>query len=582
MDEDDQPTKVVTAGDLEDMKDSKKGESTSSMRISDAEFDEASSLFDNLFDQIDQEAPTEEESPPVENDSPPVEMNLEAVKSDDDDDVDLDLSSGESEGPSQEGTREFQFERCEEGGVALEDVEDDELDEATRVDPGVELTLEGMEGTDALEIEGQGGTIEVQTSGADGLDLDDDEGFSLEGTEGESSLSSTIPTEINVEELKVSSSTTEFSINTIDDDDDDDIEEELDKTRGAIKVKQSPIKVVKSSPELTDEEDDPSVGSFSIEGLGNEETITATSPESIIEEDEDEGEGGLTASTAIDDVNVDDFDDEATRVIASGDASESKSFESLSFVGGDPQNENLEEGEDEATRIITSDEVSEQTAQTRLVTPRPHDDEFRVFQQDELLRMNTTLKHLREDRERLLNRIDEFEKERIVFKEDNLSLRAEIDDLKIELSLLRKRYNDEMEGVNYNLKLAEDKKLMYEEKSKQFQKEFDKLNQQVRYDFTKIQQRERELESQLELLKADSESQISTRDNKILELKRKIDALEFNMENLTILEQKSKEDKFQLEDKMDKAMRTLRQTIGLLEDEELSKEPSEIIKKFKI
>ena len=39
----------------------------------------------------------------------------------------------------------------------------------------------------------------------------------------------------------------------------------------------------------------------------------------------------------------------------------------------------------------------------------------------------------------------------------------------------------------------------------------------------------------------DSENQIQSREKKILELKRKIDALEFNMENAAIKEEKSRE-----------------------------------------
>jgi len=54
---------------------------------------------------------------------------------------------------------------------------------------------------------------------------------------------------------------------------------------------------------------------------------------------------------------------------------------------------------------------------------------------------------------------------------------------------------------------------------------------------------------------------------KILELKRKIDQLEFNMENVVIREQKSREDKIKLEERLQRMMKTLRGSIQLLEDD---------------
>jgi len=52
-----------------------------------------------------------------------------------------------------------------------------------------------------------------------------------------------------------------------------------------------------------------------------------------------------------------------------------------------------------------------------------------------------------------------------------------------------------------------------------------------------------------------------------LELRRKIDSLEFNMENVSIKEQKSEDDKRKLEDKLTKIMKTLRHSIKNLEDD---------------
>jgi len=115
--------------------------------------------------------------------------------------------------------------------------------------------------------------------------------------------------------------------------------------------------------------------------------------------------------------------------------------------------------------------------------------------------------------------------------------------------------------------IISEKKEVYEMKYKTLYKEFDRLNQKVRIDFNQVKQREKELESKLELVVMDSDSQVQTRDMKILELKRKIDSLEFNMENSSIRELKHREDKSKLEERLAKIMKTLRGSIQLIEDD---------------
>jgi chromosome segregation ATPase len=95
----------------------------------------------------------------------------------------------------------------------------------------------------------------------------------------------------------------------------------------------------------------------------------------------------------------------------------------------------------------------------------------------------------------------------------------------------------------------------------------ERLEQKARIDISQVRQREKELESKLELMAMDVDSQVHSRDQKILELRRKIDALEFNMENASIKEQKSLEDKRKLEDRLSKIMKTLRHSIKNLEDD---------------
>ena len=205
--------------------------------------------------------------------------------------------------------------------------------------------------------------------------------------------------------------------------------------------------------------------------------------------------------------------------------------------------------------------------------------DYVVHHDDELMKLSATIRGLRDDRQQLLDKIYKLEEEKKNSQQDNISMRAELDEKKIELTLLKKRHNDEVNHLRYQLNLTEDKRIMMEEKNKLLRQEFDKLASKVRLDFNKIQSREKELEHQLELLKADSEVQIRHRDVKVLELKRKIDTLEFDMENIIIKENQSKNLQGELEAKLDKTIKTLRNAISSLESEDDSLQKFELLKK---
>ncbi len=189
------------------------------------------------------------------------------------------------------------------------------------------------------------------------------------------------------------------------------------------------------------------------------------------------------------------------------------------------------------------------------------------FHEGEAVRLQATIRQLREERETLLDEINLLKQEKKLMEQDNLGLRAELDEAKIEVSILKKRNTSDNDEMKYKLRISEEKRLYSEEKAKQLQKEFDRLQHKIRLDFNQIKTREKELEGQLELAKMDSESQVATRDKKILDLKRKIDQLEFNMENAVIKEEKSREDKQRLEDRLERIMKTLRGSIEVLEDD---------------
>ena len=183
------------------------------------------------------------------------------------------------------------------------------------------------------------------------------------------------------------------------------------------------------------------------------------------------------------------------------------------------------------------------------------------------MRFQATIRALREEREEMLQQIKNLKSDSKELEQDNLTLKANLDEAKIEITILRKRHMVELEDIKYRLTMSEEKKAMADEKARQADMRREKLEQKVRIDFNQVKQREKELESKLELLSMDVDSQVQSRDHKILELRRKIDALEFNMENASIKEQKSLDDKRKLEDRLNKIMKTLRHSIKNLEDD---------------
>jgi CheY-like chemotaxis protein len=191
----------------------------------------------------------------------------------------------------------------------------------------------------------------------------------------------------------------------------------------------------------------------------------------------------------------------------------------------------------------------------------------RSFNEEDSIRSQGLLRAMREEREALLKQMNELKANMKLLESENLGLKAEKEELKIEIAIIKKRNQNEVEELNYRLKIAEEKRDIYKEKVKSVQVEFDRASQRVRIDHTQIKQREKELEGQLELVRADSQSQVESRDKKIIELKRKIDALEFNMENTVIREQKTRDDKLKLEERLGRMMKTLRGSIQVLEND---------------
>lgn len=151
------------------------------------------------------------------------------------------------------------------------------------------------------------------------------------------------------------------------------------------------------------------------------------------------------------------------------------------------------------------------------------------------------LAHVAAERERKLS---EFDKER----------QHAVDALQGEINELR-----------FQLKARVDKARILEGQVREAADEMERLKDRVRIDIRKIRVREKELENRLEIMKKDSEALISARENKIIELKRKLDLLEFNMDLLQDQHAREKESAGKLRERLAKAAQVVRVAGGLLD-----------------
>jgi len=127
------------------------------------------------------------------------------------------------------------------------------------------------------------------------------------------------------------------------------------------------------------------------------------------------------------------------------------------------------------------------------------------------------------------------------------------------------RLRAEVDDLTFQLKTKTDKSRVLDSQVRETVDEMEHLKARVRIDIRKIRVREKELENRLEMTKKDSEALIGARENKIIELKRKLDVLEFNMDLLQDQYSKEKENCAKLRERLIKAAQVVRVAGGLLD-----------------
>ncbi len=146
--------------------------------------------------------------------------------------------------------------------------------------------------------------------------------------------------------------------------------------------------------------------------------------------------------------------------------------------------------------------------------------------------------------------------------------KSQIDEFEREKALATEGLQAELNEMKFQMKARADKVKLLEGQVREANLEMERLKERVRMDLRKIRVREKELESRLEVMKKDSEALIGARETRIIELKRKLDLLEFNMDLLQDQYQREKDNTEQLRERLAKAAQVVNVAGGLLETRE--------------
>jgi hypothetical protein len=249
-----------------------------------------------------------------------------------------------------------------------------------------------------------------------------------------------------------------------------------------------------------------------------------------------------------------------------GNLSQSKELDLTKLASSNQENNNLNFKDPLPEKKIVNEEIYSHSP--KMSEQNRDYVELINLKESEIHRLGSLIRGLREDREVLIHKLTELEKSDERNIHEIISLKSELEEIKIDFSMLKQNSMEEVEQTNYKLRILKNKRDTLIEINKELKNEVERMKERSKIDVVKIKQREQDLESKLEMLKIDSASQIESRDKKISELKRKVEMLEFDIEATQSHQQKYKELQSHLQNKIDLIQKTLKASLGVIENDE--------------
>lgn len=148
-----------------------------------------------------------------------------------------------------------------------------------------------------------------------------------------------------------------------------------------------------------------------------------------------------------------------------------------------------------------------------------------------------------------------------------------------DLGEMERSFTAEREALQAERKTQEEKAKYLESQLATENERYEELKNRVRKDIRKIRLKERDLEAKLEISRRDSETLLHSRDKQVLEQQRKIDALEFDLDQIQDSRIQAESEAERYLAKLSRVARALHLAIGMIEDdtaieeEELDDEP---------
>lgn len=177
---------------------------------------------------------------------------------------------------------------------------------------------------------------------------------------------------------------------------------------------------------------------------------------------------------------------------------------------------------------------------------------------DQLQQVQSYVRKVQEDAERAKrgsrNVADEVDQLRATNEQLREDLRRSEERLAGELAMLKNEYEDRLRRSG-----------SVDAAAQEFYRQRDEWKEKVREELKRIKLKERELENRHELLKRDMQALLDSKDKHVLELKKKNDALELEMETLEDRLRKANVVLANIEAKKRRLVETMRLSMALLE-----------------
>jgi hypothetical protein len=161
------------------------------------------------------------------------------------------------------------------------------------------------------------------------------------------------------------------------------------------------------------------------------------------------------------------------------------------------------------------------------------------------------------------------------------TFRNRVDDLLIKIDHVQKKYTDLGENVGDEKEILLSSLAAKEKELQDFKQKNEQLELRLQQGIRKIKVRERELENRLELVKLEGQALLKSKDEMILNLKREMDKLNVEVDNLRHKLLDGNKGLNQKQEVIRKTVKTLRLALSLLEVEDLTPREKPVTKPLK-